>query len=115
MNKFEKYFPLPWESDSIAYLWSANNQTPLMINPEFWTSGPNIMLYNICRIINDVDEPIFENVKYDAEDQIIYIDDKPIFTVRGWGLLNTHLDAKEAAKVQDEMGEWIAKKITATE
>lgn len=25
--KFEKYFPLPWKSDSIAYLWSAKKIT----------------------------------------------------------------------------------------
>ena len=48
MNKFEKeFFPLPWKSDSIVYLWSTNNQTPAMIDDNLWTSQDN----EICWII----------------------------------------------------------------
>ena len=35
-----------------------------------------------------------------------------LLIIRGWGWLNIYLDSKEAAKVQDEMGYWIAEKLT---
>ena len=111
--KFEKYFPLPWKSDHIVYLWSTNNQTPAMIGDNLWTSKDNDLLDNICKMINGEIEPAFENVIYDQEDQTISSNGHTLLIVRGWGFLNTQFDSKvEAAKVQDEMGEWIAKKIT---
>ena len=111
MNKFEKYFPLPWKSDHIVYLWSTNNQTPAMIDDNLWTSEDNDLLDKICKMINGKIEPTFENVVYDREDQTIRSDNNTLLIVRGWGCLNTYLDSKEAAKVQDEMGEWIAKRL----
>ena len=112
MNKFEKYFPLPWKSDHIAYLWSTNNQTPAMIDDNLWTSEDNDLLDKICKIINSEIEPTFENVIYDQEDQTIRSNGHTLLIIRGWGFLNTYLDSKEAAKVQDQMGEWIADKLT---
>ena len=111
MNKFEKYFPLPWKSDHIVYLWSTNNPTPAMIDDNLWTSGDNDLLDKIFKMINGEIEPTFENVVYDQEDQTIRSDNNTLLIVRGWGCLNTYLDSKEAAKVQDEMGEWIAKRL----
>lgn len=111
MNKFEKYFPLPWKSDHIVYLWSTNNQTPAMIDDNLWTSQDNDLLDNICKMINGEIEPTFENVIYDREDQTIRSNNHTLLIMRGWGFLSTHLDSKEAAKVQDEMGEWIAKRL----
>lgn len=105
MNKFEKFFPLPWKSDSIVYLWSANNQTPVMIDDKFWTSQDNDLLDNICKIINGEIEPTFENVVYNREDQTIRSNNHTLLIIRGWGFLNTQLDDNTAAKVQDEMGE----------
>jgi hypothetical protein len=110
--KFEKYFPLPWKSDHIVYLWSTNNQTPAMIDDNLWTSEDNDLLDKICKMINGEIEPTFENVIYDREDQTIRSNNHTLLIVRGWGFLHTHLDSKEAAKVQDEMGEWIADKLT---
>lgn len=110
--KFEKYFPLPWKSDHIVYLWSTNNQTPAMIDDNNWTSEDNDLLDNICKMINGEIEPTFENVIYDQEDQTIRSGSHTLLIVRGWGFLNTHLDNNEAAKVQDEMGVWIAEKLT---
>lgn len=112
MNNFEKYFPLPWKSDHIVYLWSTNNQTPAMIDDNLWTSEDNDLLDNICKMINGEIEPTFENVVYDREDQTIRSNNHTLLIIRGWGCLSTYLDSKEAAKVQDEMGEWIAKQIT---
>mgnify|MGYP006360807185 FL=1 len=111
MNKFEDFFPLPWKSDSIVYLWSTNNQTPAMIDDNLWTSNDNEMLDNICKMINGEIEPTFENVIYVPEDQTIRINNHTLLIIRGWGFLNTHLDNIEAAKVPDEMGEWIANKL----
>lgn len=111
MNKFEEFFPLPWKSDSIVYLWSTNNQTPAMIDDNLWTSEDNDLLDKICKMINGEIEPTFENVVYDREDQTIRSNNHTLLIIRGWGFLSTHLDSKEAAKVQDEMGEWIANKL----
>lgn len=111
MNKFEEFFPLPWKSDHIVYLWSTNNQTPAMIDDNHWTSEDNDLLDNICKMINGEIEPTFENVVYDREDQTIRSNGHTLLIVRGWGLLHTHLETKEAAKVQDDMGEWIAKRL----
>lgn len=111
MNKFEEFFPLPWKSDSIVYLWSTNNQTPAMIDDNLWTSQDNDLLDNICKMINGEIEPTFENVVYDPEDQTIRSNNHTLLIIRGWGCLSTYLASKEAAKVQDEMGEWIANKL----
>ena len=83
-----------------------------MIDDNLWTSEDNDLLDKICKMINGEIEPIFENVVYDQEDQIIRSNGHTLLIVRGWGFLHTNLDTKEAAKVQDEMGEWIANKLT---
>lgn len=111
MNKFEEFFPLPWQSDHIIYLWSTNNQTPAMIDDNHLTYQDNEMLDNICKMINGEIEPTFENVVYDRKDQTIRSNNHTLLIIIGLGLLNIHLDSKEAAKVQDEMGEWIANKL----
>jgi hypothetical protein len=82
-----------------------------MIDDNLWTSQDNDLLDNICKMINGEIEPTFENVVYDQEDQTIRSDKHTLLIVRGWGFLNNHLDNNEAAKVQDEMGEWIANKL----
>lgn len=110
--KFEKYFPLPWKSDHIVYLWSANNQTPAMIDDNHWTSEDNDLLDKICKMINGEIEPTFENVIYDQEDHTIRSNGHTLLIIRGRGFLNNHFDSNEAAKVQDEMGKWIAQRIT---
>lgn len=110
-HKFEEFFPLPWKSDHIVYLWSANNQTPAMIDDHLWISQDNDLLDNICKMVNGEIEPTFENVVYSQEDQTISCDGGTLLIVRGWGFLHTHLNSNEAARVQDEMGEWIANKL----
>ena len=111
--KFEKYFPLPWKSDSIVYLWSTNNQTPAMIDDDLWTSEDNDLLDNICKMINGEIESTFENVIYNQEDQTIRSNGHTLLIVRGWGYLTSSgLSNKEAAEIQDEIGYWIAEKIT---
>lgn len=111
MNKFEEFFPLPWKSDHMVYLWSTNNQTPAMIDDELWTSENDGLLDKICKMINGEIEPTFENIVYNREDQTIRSNGQILLQIRGWGCLSTYLDSKEAANVQDEMGEWIANKL----
>ena len=111
--KFEKYFPFPWKSDHIVYLWSTNNQTPVMIDDNDWTSQDSDLLDNICKMINGEIEPTFENVIYDLEDQTIRSNNHTLLIIRGWGYLSSSgLSNREAAEVQDEMGYWIANKLT---
>lgn len=83
----------------------------LMVDDDNWISQDNEMLDNICKMINGEIEPTFENVVYDREDQTIRSNNHTLLIIRGWGFLNTHLDNNTAAKVQDEMGEWIANKL----
>jgi hypothetical protein len=83
-----------------------------MIDDNLWTSEDNDLLDKICKMINGEIEPTFENVVYDKEDQTIRSNGHTLLIIRGWGFLHTHLDTKEAANVQDEMGEWIANKLT---
>ena len=112
--KFEKYFPLPWKSDHIVYLWSTNSNTPAMIDNALWTSEDNDLLDNICKIINGEIEPTFENVIYNQEDQTIRSNDHILLIIRGWGYLTSSgLSNKEAAEIQDEMGYWIADKLNS--
>ena len=110
--KFKKYFPLPWKSDHIVYLWSTNNQTPVMIDDNNWTSQDNGLLDDICKMINGEIKPTFENVIYDQEDQTIRSNNHTLLIIRGWGYLSSSgLSNKEAAEIQDEMGYWIANKL----
>ena len=45
---FENYFPFPWKSDGLCYIWSANNETSVMaINDDIDS------IDDIADIIND--------------------------------------------------------------
>ena len=99
---FEKYFPFPWKSDGLCYIWSANNETPLMA------------IDDIADIINDEAISQYSKVEYDKESQTILINDEPSLVVRGWGYLtsgNNNLSYEEAAKIQDDIGKWLTKKL----
>ena len=99
---FEKYFPFPWKSDGLCYIWSANNETPLMA------------IDDIADIINDEAISQYSTVEYDKESQTILINDEPSLVVRGWGYLtsgNNNLSYEEAAKIQDDIGKWLTKKL----
>ena len=114
--KFEKYFPLPWKSDECIYAWSANNQTPFMIDSDDYPYYEDYLsiLNNAVKIINGEMEPIYNTAVYNPEEQVVLLDDKYELIVRGWGYLSgsCKLDYEKAAEIQDEMGEWIANKLT---
>ena len=106
---FEKYFPFPWKSDGLCYIWSANNETPLMAIDDDIDS-----IDDIADIINDEAISQYYKVEYDKESQTILSNDEPSLVVRGWGYLtsgNNNLSYEEASKIQDDIGKWLTKKL----
>lgn len=59
------------------------------------------------------DKKIEKDVKY--SNCTIYIDEKPILLIRGWGHLigvgGLNLPGEQAAKIQNDFGEWVVKKL----
>lgn len=59
------------------------------------------------------DQPVKHSVKHDRG--MIYMDETPVMLTRGWGHLTgcgaLNLPGHEAAKIQDDFGEWIVKKL----
>lgn len=75
-------------------------------------------LNDILAILNgDVKTFITNEVTYYRGE--IKIDNKPIFEVRGWGYLTGHctlrLSYDEAAKIQDDFGNWVVNKLKGLE
>ena len=106
---FENYFPFPWKSDVHSYIRRANNETPLMAIDDDIN-----YIDDIADIINDVPISQYSKVEYDKESQTILINDEPSLVVRGWGFLtsgNNNLSYEEAAKIQDDIGKWLTKKL----
>lgn len=69
----------------------------------------------IIDILNDrTDKYVNREVKYDEAGQIS-IDGINVILLRGWGHLTgcdaLNLPGHEAAKIQDDFGEWIVKKL----
>lgn len=69
----------------------------------------------IIDILNDrTDKSVKREVKYDEAGQIS-IDGIDVILLRGWGHLTgcgaLNLPGHEAAKIQDDFGEWIVKKL----
>lgn len=68
----------------------------------------------IIDILNgDCNQPVKHSVKEDRG--MIYINETPVMLIRGWGHLTgcgaLNLPSHEAAKIQDDFGEWIVKKL----
>lgn len=110
--KFEKYFPLPWKSDKCVYLWSSNNQTPLMVDYSDYSKYDAGILDAVANVVNGHITPRKSEAIYNPSEGIITVNDKHKLVVRGWGYLTSSgLSDKEAAEIQDEMGYWIADKL----
>lgn len=75
----------------------------------------NPELYN--RILNKLNG--LSEEKFNAEKQgcYIYVDDRRILLIRGWGRLTGagmrcfHLDSNEASNIQDEFGKWVVETL----
>lgn len=114
--KFEKYFPLPWKSDKCVYLWSSNNQTPLMDDYTDYSNYDAGILDAVANVVNGHITSHITSQKckavYNPNEGVITVNDKYRLIVRGWGYLTSSgLSNEEAAEVQDEMGYWIADKL----
>lgn len=93
-------FDLPLHADDMyIYVFSATNKMVFNILTE------DIKLINsIINTINGNGNAKFDFVEY--KNQRIYINNKPIFLIRGYGYLTStgglNLDSKTAAKIQDD-------------
>lgn len=103
-----KYYKPPYWTDGI-YIWTADGEMA------FSSIDDNLedILETIIKVINKEIQTPFKNVKY--QNELIYIDEKPVLTVRGWGYLISaggfNLSYIEAASIQDQFGEWFAKQL----
>lgn len=72
----------------------------------------------IIDILNgDINQPLEHDVRYDRG--TVYINETPVMLIRGWGYLTgcgaLNLPSEEAAKIQDDFGEWIVNKLKQNE
>ena len=105
----EKYYKPPYSTDGI-YIWTSDN------NMAFSSVNDDLsdMLELIVKVANkEITESPFKSARYHKE--LIYVDEKPILTVRGWGHLIScggfNLEADKAATIQDQFGEWFVKQL----
>lgn len=109
MNNIENYYKPPYSTDGL-YIWTADNEMAFSsVNDDL-----EDILNTIVKVVNgEIKESPFKTVRYHKE--LIYIDEKPVLTVRGWGHLIScggfNLSYDKAAAIQDQFGEWFAKQL----
>lgn len=106
MVKFEDVYTKPFIKDpNGSYVWDSKNRMTFMC-----------LTYNDLFIQELVDKLNGSSkIQYNAsfKEGVIYIDDKPMLAVRGWGRLNAvlKLSPEKAAKIQDDFCEWVVKTL----
>lgn len=103
---FKDIYKGPFTIDNnYCYVWSANH----------------VMTFN-CLIDNEkLLDSIIEKLNYGTldcyntkyENEIIYINDCPVFLIRGWGHLtgSLNLHTEEAVKIQDDFCNWVVETL----
>lgn len=106
MVKFEDVYTKPFLKDpNGSYVWDSKNRMVFMCH-----------IYDesfIQKLIDKLNG--LSKTQYNAsfKDGDIYINNKPILAVRGWGRLNAifKLSPEKAAKIQDDFGDWVVKTL----
>lgn len=99
--------PLSIDSNSI-YIISDNNITTFSI----LTSNID-KVKKIIEVINRESNKKYNNVLY--KDEVIYVDDDPIFIIKGWGYLTgiggLNLPFEKAIEIQDSFCNWVVNRL----
>lgn len=99
--------PLNIDSNSI-YIISDSNVTTFSI----LTSNIN-KIKKIIEAINGESNKKYDNVLY--RDEVIYVDNDPIFIIRGWeyltGIGGLNSPFKKAIEIQDSFCNWVVNKL----
>lgn len=107
---FEDVYLLPISIDEFCpiHIKSNNNITTFNI-----ISDDMELVKDILSVINGESDKKFEDVEY--QDEIIKVNGKKIFLIRGWGHLTgtLQLDPNNAIKIQDDFCNWMIKKLKA--
>lgn len=96
---------------------------------KIFTSDSGMALDFLRNVREDSKKRIVDILNGDSQDFLtkdiafldgeILADNTPIMCVRGWGHLigigGLHLPENEAARIQDEFGEWVAKRLKGDE
>ena len=109
INFLDVYQPPFSVDDCLVYIYSNNHGRAfncLVRNRE--------AMNDIVDILNGKsDKKIQKWVRY--SNCTIYIDERPILLIRGWGHLigvgGLNLPAEQAEKTQDDFGEWVVRKL----
>lgn len=112
---FEKYFPLEFSYDKYGeWCTAANSQLCFQFRPSNDVDEKKIK--RIVDVINGVSNTVFDHeYTYDGNGYVIE-NGVPLILIRGWGYLTSsgglNLPAKEAAAVQDDLGNYIVERLT---
>ena len=106
---FLETYKLPLSIDSTSiYIISDNNITTFNI----LTNNIN-KVKKIIEVINGESNKKYDNVLY--KDEIIYVDDDPIFIIRGWkhltGIEGFDLPFEKAIEIQDSFCNWVVNRL----
>ena len=113
MNKFEKYFKLPFTLDTWgAYVFDANGQLVL----QFCNYEQDMAeATQIVDSINNKTSCNIKNLEYDTNGGYILSEGGRLISIRGFGYLTgtggCNLPDKKATEIQDDLGNYILGKL----